>query len=184
MPSGGRGFGAPSSPASNAASPTWSVRTPTTSVMPRRIGNRQCGSWRCHGRSVARSWDACRRWRRHRFRQFRSRRFFWRRLKQFQNAFHERKRFSRRHWEACPRHRKRPVEILAIEPVVGTHPLGKTVVPYPGDVDVECAPALLIDRLNSSAGDRPLSAHPIDVAMHGHRYTFFLKALSERDKQG
>ena len=36
---------------------------------------------------------------------------------------------------------------------------------YPGNLDIECAPAPLIDRLNSNGGDRPLSAHPIDVAM-------------------
>jgi hypothetical protein len=52
------------------------------------------------------------------------------------------------------------------------HALAKPVVPKPRDLDIEFASASLIDRLDSRTGDRPLSTHPEDVAMQGHRFSF------------
>ena len=61
--------------------------------------------------------------------------------------------------------RKSFVKILGIEPFLIVQCVGPSVFPYPGSLDIEFALQLLIDRLYPVAGDRPLLAHPIDVAM-------------------
>jgi hypothetical protein len=50
--------------------------------------------------------------------------------------------------------------------------LAKPFIPKPRDLDIEFASTSLIDRLDSRTGDRPLSTHPEDVAVQGHRFSF------------
>jgi hypothetical protein len=99
-------------------------------------------------------------------------------LDQFQDALHQRQRLARRLWKTLSRGCERLVEILPIEPCEGAHALRQAVVPQPGDLDIECAVEALIDRLHPEAGNGPLPADPVDVAMQGHRSAFPKRALA------
>jgi hypothetical protein len=50
---------------------------------------------------------------------------------------------------------------------------GSPLFPEPGGLDIEFALQLLIDRLHPMAGDSPLPADPINVAMQGHGWCSF-----------
>src|SRR5215213_6889468 len=63
---------------------------------------------------------------------------------------------------------KRLVEVCCIDPGLSADAIQHTVFPQPRRLDVERGLLLLIAGLDAMAGDRPLSPHPIDVAMKGH----------------
>src|SRR5229473_4275815 len=60
------------------------------------------------------------------------------------------------------------VEIQDIDPFQPTHAFNEAVFPQTGDLDIEHAIQPLIDRLHPVAGNSPLPADPIDVAMQRH----------------
>ena len=78
---------------------------------------------------------------------------------------------------------KRFVEILAVEPRFVPHVFQQALFPNPRGLDIEFALQLPINRLDPLAGDSPLSAHPVDVAMQGHR-SVLPKKLTLRRKPG
>jgi hypothetical protein len=59
-------------------------------------------------------------------------------------------------------------EVSEIEPPFGGQAFHQIVVPEPGELDVEFALLLLVDRLHAMAGHGPLAANPEDVAMQRH----------------
>ena len=78
---------------------------------------------------------------------------------------------------------KRFVEILAVEPRFVPHVFQQALFPNPRGLDIEFALQLPINRLDPLAGDSPLSAHPVDVAMQGHSVRSFQeKRLSPQAK--
>src|SRR6267142_1389703 len=74
-------------------------------------------------------------------------------------------------------------EILGIEPPAGAQALRQAIVPQAGDLNVEDALQPLVDRLHAVAGDRPLPADPIDVAMQGHFCPSFPERLTTAPNQ-
>src|SRR5438552_1749107 len=59
-------------------------------------------------------------------------------------------------------------KVLDIEPRLGTQGICQVFVPYPGGLDIEFGLLFLIAGLNAMAGDSPLLAYPINIAMQGH----------------
>ena len=71
-----------------------------------------------------------------------------------------------------PRDREPLVEVARLSHSLARMLFDQTVVPQPGGLDVEEALQLLIDQLHPVAGDGPLPADPVDVAMQRHFRTF------------
>jgi len=67
-----------------------------------------------------------------------------------------------------PRHRKPLVEIRDIEPFLGAHAFDQRILPQAGGLDIEKTAQFLVDQLHPVAGDRPLPADPMDIAMQCH----------------
>ena len=67
-----------------------------------------------------------------------------------------------------PRNRQPLVEILGLDPRLGTHALDEIVVPQPGHFDIEGALQPLVDQLHPVACYSPLPPDPKDVAMQCH----------------
>src|ERR1700738_1484200 len=84
------------------------------------------------------------------------------------NARVRRRGFSRRFRVTLAGNGKPLVEIQDIDPFQPIHALDEAVFPQTGDLDIEHAIQPLIDRLHPVAGDSPLPADPIDVAMQRH----------------
>ena len=74
-----------------------------------------------------------------------------------------------------PRNRQPLVEILGLEPRLGTQALYEIVVPQPDNFDIEGPLQPLVDQLHPVAGNSPLPPDPKDVAMQCH---FALRYLS------
>src|ERR1700688_1539010 len=72
----------------------------------------------------------------------------------------------------------RLLEILDIEPRLGAQAVQYAGFPQARALDIELALLLLIAGLEAVSGDGPLSAHPIDIAMQGHRSIRFRYGLS------
>src|ERR1700726_321319 len=78
---------------------------------------------------------------------------------------------------------KRLAKILDIEPRFGAHAFQEALLPKPGGLDVEIALQLLIDRLQPVAGNGPLSAHPKNITMQGHKNVRFRKSGARRRQE-
>src|SRR5882757_1894154 len=101
------------------------------------------------------------------------------------HRLHDRRRgFSRRFRVIFAGRRNRVVEVLDIEPFLGTYAVLDAVLPQLGGLDIEFSLLLLVASLDAVAGDGPLSAHPIDVAMQDHLFSVisFPERLSPRAK--
>ena len=79
-------------------------------------------------------------------------------------------------------HGKPVVEIFLNQPLLIAKTFQQAVIPHPGGRDVELSFSLLIDRLHSNAGDSPLPANPVDVAMQRHLDLRPCKALARPSK--
>ena len=75
------------------------------------------------------------------------------------------------------------IKVFGIEPLQGADALQHAIFPDPGSLDIELALLFLIAGLDAMASDRLLSAHPVDVAMQGHRYVRFPERGARRTQK-